>query len=111
MSSTLTGAQFEQWLFNPEHRNIPDFLDMPEVAFGNHLQRGDIHALRALAAVSKGDIHDAPTWCLAGLVRLHANGLIDRQTTPSGALYIMTPRSYAVLRHNASFRQGVRYDG
>lgn len=43
--------------------------------------------------------------CLAGIVRLYANKVIDRKTTQTGATYAMTPYGYEVLRQNTSFRQ------
>ena len=101
----LTGQAFEDWMFDPEHRTLPDFLDpeMPEVAFGHRLQRGDIRSLRALAKGRPGE--RIPTPLLAGMVRLHAAGIIDRLTTTSGAIYILTPYSYEVLMHNVSYKE------
>lgn len=104
----LSGVAFEEWLFDPEHKTIPDFLDMPEVAFGNKLQRYDIHALRVLSQTHGAAL---PTWSLAGLVRLHAAGVIGRTSTDRGAVYFMTKYAHEVLKHNASFKPGVRFDG
>ena|SRR5258708_33167959 len=102
----LTGAAFEEWLFDPEHRTLPDFLTMPESPFGEPplaLLKQDIRALRALASGKAGD--RIPTHLLAGLVRLHAAGIIERFTTDQGAVYIMSPYSYEVLMHNISYKE------
>lgn len=107
MPANLQGAEFEQWLFDPKHKTLPDFLDMPEVAFGNKLQKGDIHALRVLVG-GRGEV--LPTWCLGSIVRLYAHGIIDRRVEETGATYFITRYSLEVLKHNVSFRQGVRYD-
>lgn len=97
----LTGTEFEHWLFDPEHRTLPDFLNMPEVAFGAQMQQSDLKALRALA-INRGE--QIPTHHLAGIVRLHAHGIIDRRTTEHGAMYFLTAYSYEVLLHNVSYR-------
>lgn len=102
---TLTGPDFERWLFDPKHRTLPDFLDMPEAAFGNTLQAGDIRALRALARGRPGD--RVPTHLLAGLVRLHANWIIERIGTDTGAVYLMSHYSYEVLLHNVSYKEKI----
>jgi hypothetical protein len=101
-ADTLTGPEFEQWLLDPERQHLPDFLDMPEFAFGYTLQRGDIRSLRMLAGIKPGQ--HIPTHLLAGLVRLHAHGIIGRANTQAGAIYTMSPYSYDVLMHNASYK-------
>ena len=103
-SDTLTGPEFERWLFDREHRTLPDFLVMPEVAFGHGLQSGDIRALRWLAAHSAPPT-PVPTHLLAALVRLHTAGIIERATTDLGAVYFTSPYSYEVLLHNVSYRE------
>ena len=102
-SDTLTGPEFERWLFDREHRTLPDFLAMPEVAFHNGLQSGDIRALRWLAKSPPGG--QPPTPLLAALVRLHTAGIIERETTDLGAVYFTSPYSYEVLLHNVSYRE------
>ena len=104
MTRQRQGVDLTRWLNSPAWRRLPDFLDMPKVAFGHQLQQNDIHALRILAT-SEGDM--VPPWCMAGLVRLYANGIIGRRVTETGAVYCMTPYAHEVLRHNASFRSGV----
>ena len=104
-SDTLTGPEFERWLFDREHRTLPDFLTMPEVAFGNVLQSGDIRALRWLTAHSALSGTAVPTHLLAALVRLHTAGIIERATTDLGAVYFTSPYSYEVLLHNVSYRE------
>ena len=101
-TDTLTGPEFERWLFDREHHTLPDFLAMPEVAFHNGLQSGDIHALRWLAERFPTL---APTHLLAALVRLHTAGIIERETTDLGAVYFTSPYSYEVLLHNVSYRE------
>ena len=101
-ADTLHGPDFERWLWDPEHRTLPDFLNMPEVAFGHTLQSGDIRSLRVLASIAPGQ--HVPTHLLAGLVRLNAHGIIERVTTPEGAVYFMSPYSYEVLMHNVSYK-------
>ena len=104
-SDTLTGPAFERWLFDREHRTLPDFLTMPEVVFGHGLQSGDIRALRWLAAHSACHGAPVPTHLLAALVRLHTAGIIERATTDLGAVYFTSPYSYEVLLHNVSYRE------
>lgn len=99
----LTGPDFERWLFDKEHRTLPDFLVMPEITFGPGLLKQDIHALRTLASAQPGT--RVPTHMLAGMARLHAHGIIERLTTPEGALYVLSPYSFEVLLHNVSFRR------
>ena len=101
----LTGQAFEDWLFNPEHRRLPDFLDpdMPTVAFGQVLQKGDIRSLRALAVGPPGG--SIPTHLLAGMTRLYAANIIGRLETLRGVVYFLTPYSYEVLIHNVSYKE------
>lgn len=99
--SELTGTAFEQWLFDPEHRTLPDFLDMPEVAFGGGLLKHDILALRDLAW-NRGSV--IPTHFLASIIRLFNHGIIGRTVTDSGAIYRMSTYSYEVLLHNVSYK-------
>lgn len=101
-ADTLTGPEFERWLWDPEHRTLPDFLNLPEVAFGHSLQSGDVRSLRMLASLKPGE--HVPTHLLAGLVRLAAAGIIERIVTSHGAVYFMSPYSYEVLLHNVSYR-------
>ena len=104
MERQRQGADLMLWLNSPAWRRLPDFLDLPPVSIGGDLQKSDIVALRLLSCgMGTGDI--APPWCLAGLVRLYAHGIIGRRVTETGAVYCMTDYSREVLRHNASFRQ------
>ena len=98
----LTGQAFEDWLFDPEHRRLPDFLDMPTVAFGQGFQKGDIRPLRALAVGPPGG--SIPTHLLAGMTRLYAASIIGRLETSRGVVYFLTPYSYEVLMHNVSYK-------
>ena len=110
MERQRQGVELTRWLNSPAWRRLPDFLDLPPVSIGGGLQKSDIHALRMLSrGMGTGDI--VPPWCLAGLVRLYAHGIIDRRVTETGAIYCLTPYAREVLRHNASFRRGVRAAG
>jgi hypothetical protein len=102
MNRQRQGVELTRWLNSPAWRRLPDFLDMPQVSIGAQLQKNDIMALRMLATTEGEQL---PTWCLAGMVRLYANKVIDRKTTETGATYAMTPYAHEVLRHNTSFRQ------
>ena len=104
MERQRQGADLMLWLNSPEWTRLPDFLDLPLVSIGGDLQKSDIHALRLLSC-GMGEGGLVPPWCSAGLVRLYAHGIIDRQVTETGERYLMTSRSREVLRHNASFRQ------
>ena len=97
------GVELERWLTSPEHRQPHDFLDMPYAVAGNDLRKGDIVALRVLAASRGGAV---PKQLLAGMARLYLHGIIGRFTTEENAVYFMTSLSYEVLKHNASFRGG-----
>jgi hypothetical protein len=107
MKHKRQGAELRRWLNSQAWRRLPDFLDMPDFSIGGGLQKSDIHAPRMLSrGMGKGDM--VPAWCLAGIVRLFANGVIGRAETEPGSPYYMTAYSHEVLRHNASFRQRVR---
>lgn len=80
-------------------------MDLPEAAADNDLQRGDIVALRALAASRGGAV---PKHLLAGMARLYSHGIIGRFTAKTNSVYFITSFSYEVLKHNASFRGDLR---
>ena len=101
-SDSLSGQAFEEWLFDLEHRTLPDFLDT-QIWVPWRCQQEDILALRALAKGKPGD--RVPTHFLAGLMRLQACGIIERICTPTGVVYFLSPYSYEVLMHNVSYKE------
>lgn len=103
----LTGVEFEQWLFNPVHRALPDFLAMPETPLLGRLINTDIRALRALARGPVKGNH-LPYDFVAALRRLYAHGIVGRLDREESILYHMTPYSFEVLIHNVSYREGPR---
>jgi hypothetical protein len=106
-SDTLTGPDFERWLFDPEHRSLPDFLNMPEEAFGFVLRSYDITALRILAS-SHADGPPPPKHWLPSFIRLHAHGIIERLDRDDAVYFVMSPYSYEVLMHNVSYKEPLR---